>query len=445
MPAGGWDVIALLDINNAYVSMERVFRPSLCGLPVVVLSNNDGCAVARSNEAKAMGVRMGQPFFEFRHLVEDSGLVALSANFALYGDMSDRFMSLAAGLGPGQEIYSIDETFISLDGVRGDLVARAHAVRSRILQWLGLPCCVGIAATKTLAKLANHIAKSAERKPGSYPAEHAQVCHLGRLSPEALHVLLDATPVGEVWGVGRRMEEQLREASITTAGDLARLDPVIARTRWSVVLERTVRELQAEPCIALEDAPVAKQQIACTRSFGSPVQDLELLIQAVSEFASRAAEKLRRQGSHACQVLVFIRTSPFRKKDAQYSRSMVVPLRRPCADTAAIASAAIAGLRAIYRPGFNLAKAGVMLLELRDAADQQLELSLDDDEPARDRAGLMQALDVINDRWGRGTMRIGSAKQAKAPAGTAASWQMRQERRTPAYTTEWEAMPVVRA
>lgn len=444
-------MLALLDINNAYCSMERVFRPSLNGLPVVVLSNNDGCAVARSDEAKALGIKMGQPFFEFRHLVEDAGLVALSANFALYGDMSDRFMSLAAGLGPAQEVYSIDETFIDLTGVRGDLVARARAVRGRILQWLGLPCCVGIGPTKTLAKMANHIAKSAERKPGSYPVEHAQVCHLGALSPAARQELLDATPVGDVWGVGRRIEEQLRAAGVTTAGQLANMDPASVKMRWSVVLERTVRELQGEQCIALEDAPAARQQIACTRSFGAPVRELRPLIEAVSEFASRAAEKLRRQHGHASQVLVFIRTSPFRQKDAQFSRSMVVPLRRPCADTSAIVGAAVAGLRAIYRPGFNLAKAGVMLLDLTDASDEQLELGLEDDEPTRDREKLMSALDAVNDRWGKGTVQVGSAKIRSAgghrPAGRGqlAGWQMRQERRTPAYTTDWSAIPVVRS
>lgn len=434
-------MLALLDINNAYVSMERVFRPSLNGLPVVVLSNNDGCAVARSDEAKALGVKMGQPFFEFRHLVDRAGLVALSANFALYGDMSDRFMSLAAGLGPEQEIYSIDETFISLDGVRGDLVMRARAVRSRVLHWLGLPCCIGIGPTKTLAKLANHIAKSAERKPGSYPVEHAQVCHLGCLSPDALHELLAATPVGEVWGVGRRIEEQLRAGGIETAGQLAQLDPVTVRMRWSVVLERTVRELQGVRCIDLDDASAPRQQIACTRSFGAPVRDLQPLIEAVTSFATRAAEKLRQQDSHAAQVLVFLRTSPFRRKDAQYSRSIVVPLRRPCADTAAIVASAVAGVQAIYRPGFNLAKAGVMLLDLQPAAEQQLELGLQDDEPARNREQLMKALDGINGRWGKGTMRVGQAKASDAAAG---GWQMRQERRTPAYTTEWASMPSVR-
>jgi DNA polymerase V len=179
-------VYALVDGNNFYVSCERVFRPSLNGHAVIVLSNNDGCAIARSNEAKALGIKMGAPWFQIRHLEEDAGLVSLSANFTLYGDMSDRMMTLAAGLGPTQEIYSIDESFVGLHGVRGDLVARAHKVRGRILQWTGIPTCIGIAATKTLAKLANHIAKDAERKPGSYPTELAQVCNLSAMPAQEL-------------------------------------------------------------------------------------------------------------------------------------------------------------------------------------------------------------------------------------------------------------------
>ncbi len=435
-------MLALLDINNAYVSMERVFMPSLNGLPVVVLSNNDGCAVARSDEARALGVRMGQPFFQFKHLQEDAGLVALSANFGLYGDMSDRFMSLAAGLGPGQEVASIDEVFVSLDGVRGDLVERSRRLRARMLKWLGLPCCIGIAQTKTLAKLANHIAKAAERKPGSYPVEHAQVCHLGRLSPATMHELLAATPVGDVWGVGPRIEEQLRAVGISTAAELAKLDAATIRKNWSVTLERTVRELQGTPCFDFEDTPVPRQQIASTRSFGSPVTELAPLIQAVTEFATRAAEKLRRQQSHAGRVLVFIRTSPFRKRDEQYSGQMVVPLRRPCSDTHDIVGAALNGLRAIYKPGFNLMKAGVMLVDLQPEAVGQLELGLEDDERPRDRARLMQALDVVNDRFGKGTLSIGSGKPRRAAQG---KWETKLERRTPAYTTDWDSMPVARA
>lgn len=438
-------MFALLDGNNFYCSCERVFRPALERAPMVVLSNNDGCAIARSNEAKALGVKMGQPWFEIRHLEEEAGLIALSANFALYGDMSDRMMSLAAGLGPEQEIYSIDECFIGLSGVRGDLKARAVKVRDRILQWTGLPCCVGIGPTKTLSKFANHVAKSAERKPGSYPAEHAQVCDLSKLSRSEVEALLASAEAGDIWGVGRRIGQQLAEGGIRSALDLAKMDPASVKRGWSVVLERTVRELQGIACIGLDDSPEPKKQIACTRSFGYPVEDLAALVEAVSSFVTRAAEKLRAQESLAAEVLVFIRTSPFRKSP-QCSRSVVVPLRRPTDDNLAIAQAALAGLRSIYEPGFQYAKAGVMLLELRPRAVEQMELDLDEQEegaqPLRDRGRLMAALDRVNDRWGKGTLAIGSANASKARG--IPKWGMKQERRTPAYTTEWDEMPTVK-
>lgn len=437
-------MFALVDGNNFYVSCERVFRPSLEGVPVIVLSNNDGCAIARSNEAKALGIKMGQPWHEVKHLQEDAGLVALSANFALYGDMSDRMMSLAAGLGPTQEIYSIDESFIGLDGVRGDLKARAIAIRARIHRWVGIPCGIGIAKTKTLAKLANHIAKTAERKPGSYSFEHAQVCDMSTLGRAQLEDLLGATDVGDVWGVGRKISEQLKSNGVHTALDLSRIDLATLKRGWSVVLERTAMELRGIPCIDLEDSPAHKKQIACTRSFGKPVQALEPLIEAISEFTSRAAEKLRKQGSHASQLMVFIRTSPFRKTP-QYSRSTVVPLICPTSDTTALIQAAVWGLKHIYRPGFDLAKAGVMLLELTDAHAVQSELGFD--IPAsmfeRDRDRLMQAMDGVNERWGKGTVNVGSAMQANSQES--GQWRMRQERRTPRYTTCWDELAVVKA
>lgn len=433
---------ALIDGNNFYVSCERVFRPSLIGRPVVVLSNNDGCAIARSNEAKALGVKMAQPWFEIRKLEESHGLVALSANFTLYGDMSDRMMTLAAGLGPQAETYSIDEAFVGLHGVRGDLAGRAHAVRARILQWIGIPTCVGIGQTKTLAKLANYIAKSAERKPGSYPAELARVCNLAALGQDDLLTLYRLTPVGEVWGVGPRIGKQLQAEGVTTVLDLFRMPPAMARARWGVVMERTIRELLGQACIELDDAPQPKQEIACTRSFGRPVQQLPPLIEAVSEFAARAAEKLRKQGSLAGQLHVFAHTSPFRP-GPRFSRSVTVPLRRPTADTTQLVRAAVAGMRSIYRPGYDLAKAGVMLFDLVDGQTWQGELALDD-EDKHDRSRLMAAMDVLNHRYGRGTVHVASTG-IEGQNGDARGWAMRQDRRTPQYTTRWEDVPVAKA
>jgi DNA polymerase V len=420
-----------------------VFRPSLNIVPTVVLSNNDGCCVARSNEAKALGIKMGAPYFQVKHFEETHGLVALSANFALYGDLSDRMMSIAAGLGPTQEVYSIDESFIGLDGVRGDLVERSHKIRSRILQWVGIPCGIGIGSTKTLAKLANHIAKTAERKPGVYPYHLAQVCNLAALSPAELVALFEATEVGEVWGIGRRISKQLTDGGIKTVQDLVRMDPATIRRGWSVVLERTVRELQGMQCIGLDDTPEPKKEIACTRSFGHPVLELSGLVEAVTEFSSRAAEKVRKQHSLAGNVMVFIRTSPFRK-DAQYSRSVVVPLLRPSADTGVIVQAAAMGLQAIYQPGYKYAKAGVMLLELQHDSIVQGELDLGDGgtlDALTEKARLMTALDTINRRFGKGTMKMASA----GLDGDRRVWSMRQERRTPAYTTNWADIPVARA
>ena len=432
-------MFALVDGNNFYVSCERVFRPSLNGRPVVVLSNNDGCCVARSNEAKALGIKMGAPWFEVRHMEATEGLVGLSANFALYGDMSDRMMSLAAGLGPTQEIYSIDESFIGLHGVRGDLVKRGHAIRARILQWTGIPCGIGMGSTKTLAKLANHIAKTAERNPGSYPAELAQVCNLAALPAQDLDDVLRLTLVDEVWGVGRKIAAQLHEGGVHTVLDLVRMDAATVRRRWSVVLERTVRELQGMPCIELDAMGAPRKEIACTRSFGRSVTDLEPLAEAVTEFASRAAEKLRKQGSVAGQVLVFAHTSPFRP-GPRFARSRVVPLRRPTADTGLLVAAALAALRSIYEPGFAIAKAGVMLLDLQSCEFEQCELALADD-PSEDRSRLMFALDALNQRYGKGTVHCGSAGTARQVK----SWGMKQERRTPQYTTRWEDVPIARA
>ena len=248
-------MFALVDGNNFYVSCERVFEPSLNGRPVVVLSSNDGCAIARSNEAKALGIKMGAPWFQIRHLEKEAGLIGLSANLALYGDMSTRMMRITSELGPTQEIYSIDESFIGLHGVRDDLGMRAWTVRNRILKWIGIPCGVGIGPTKTLAKLANHVAKTAERKPGSYPSEFATVCNLALLPLASREALMAATEVGDVWGVGPRISKQLRDAGVLTALDLARMNPALVRERWSVVLERTVRELQGESCLPIEDVP----------------------------------------------------------------------------------------------------------------------------------------------------------------------------------------------
>ncbi len=431
-------MFALVDGNNFYVSCERVFRPSLEGHPVVVLSNNDGCAIARSDEAKALGIKMGHPHFKIRREFPNAGVIAISANFVLYGDMSSRFMGISAALGPSQEIYSIDECFVDLDGVGGDLVRRSHAIRNRLQRWLGLPAGIGIGQTKTLAKLANHVAKSAVRKPGTYPEEFGYVCDLAALPPSDFDAVLAATAVGEIWGVGRKIGAQLEAVGVSTALDLARMVPSLARKRWSVVLERTVRELQGQPCIGLDDVPPAKQQIACTRSFGRRITDLPSLIEAVSLFASRAAEKLRNQDGTAGQVLVFIHTSPF-SEGKQYANSATIRLLRPTSDTLHIVQGAVKGLRGIYKPGFDYAKAGVMLLDIGSAGVVQGELDLFTDR--EERSELMTAIDSINSKFGKGAIRVASAGAGEKKR----EWQMRQELRTPRYTTCLADIPIARA
>jgi len=444
-------MFALVDANNMYVSCERVFQPRLVGRPVVVLSSNDGACIARSNEAKALGVQMAQPWFQVKHLVRSAGLVAVSANFELYNDLSSRMMAVAARFAPEQMIYSIDESFLSFEGVGGDLVDIGKELRATVLRETGLPTSVGFGPTMTLAKLANHVAKTADRKPGSYPGHLAKVCNLGTLRQAELERIFAATEVGEVWGVGRKIDAKLKESGVRTVLDLVRTDTAALRKKFSVVLEKTLRELRGTACMTMDDAPVAKKQILVSRSFGKSVTDICGIVEAVSEFASRAAEKLRQQNSVASSIGVFFMTSPFRQNDRQHSVNISVPLVRPSADTRLLVSAAVDAVRCQCRSGFNYAKAGVMLIDLRPAGQQQGELNLFSEAPGsqasgagQDRTGLMQAIDKLNRRFGRGSVQIGSASLASNDDDER-SWSTKQERRSPRYTTRWEEMPVVRA
>jgi DNA polymerase V len=440
-------MFALVDVNNMYVSCERVFRPSLNGRPVVVLSNNDGACIARSNEAKDLGVRMAQPWFEVRHLQRSAGLVALSANFELYGDMSARMMSLAATYAPRQEVYSIDECFLDLDGVPGPRVDLGRALRAQVLAWTGLPTSVGFGATKTLAKLANHVAKTADRKPGSYPAALARVCDLGALGAAERHAVLQATDVGCVWGIGRQTTAKLQAAGIRTVADLLQADVAALRRQFGVVMEKTLRELRGTPCLQLDDTPDGNQQIMCSRSFGAPVSDLPTLIEVASQFTTQVARKLREQGSVAGAVHVFISTSPYRRHDRQHSPSATLPLPRPTADTRELVSATVRALRGIYRPGFNYLKAGVMLVDLQPQARGHDTPDLFDElAPAAShrRDGLMKALDSVNQRFGRHALTVASAAPG-LPRGVPAAHASRQQRRSPRYTTRLDEIATLRA
>lgn len=426
-------IFALVDGNNFYVSCERVFNPRLIGKPVVVLSNNDGCVVARSQEAKDLGLKMGVPWFQVRHLEADAGLIGLSSNYALYADMSSRMMAVLGAYSPGQEVYSIDESFLDLTGFRRDLTAYGLEMRAHVLRWLGLPTCVGIGASKTLAKLANHIAKK------NVGREWHGVCDLTRLAPPERDALMGRIDVGDVWGVGRRLSVALQELGVQTALDLRQANATALRKRFSVVLERTVHELNGLACMELDVQPSPQKQIVCSRSFGAPVLDEPQLGEAIAEFCTRAAERLRGQELAAGRLQVFIQTSLFRKQDKQYANAVTLPFPAPTADTRSFVKMALAGLAHIYRPGFRYAKAGVMLLELQP--QHVVQLSLDFDDASRQRATrAMAAMDALNARFGKGTVVVGSA----APTATPRSWVMQQSRKSPPFTTDWDYLPIAR-
>jgi DNA polymerase V len=419
--------VALIDGNNFYVSCERVFNPALEGRPVVVLSNNDGCVVARSAEVKALGVKMGAPWFQLKDLARKHGILALSSNYALYADMSSRMMSVLGSYSPQQEIYSIDECFLGLDGFPpAELAAYGQRIRQQVKLWVGLPVCVGIAATKTLAKLANHCAK--KNLAGS-----DGVCDFGRMSAPQMDALLDRIGIGEVWGVGRRLTEKLTRRGIATVKQLRDADSKTLRREFSVVLERTVLELRGIACVELEEAAPNKQQIICSRTFGRYVYSLDELNEAVAGYLARAAEKLRYQGSLASALQVFVRTNPFNPDHPQYQRGLTVPLPQATSDSVALTRAALWALKRLYKPGYAYQKAGVMLLDLSDAATPQGCLFTGH----RDNTTLMQVMDRVNRQWGRGTLKL-------AAEGVQQGWRMRRQRMSPAYTTSWNELPQVR-
>ncbi|BCB25917.1 DNA polymerase V subunit UmuC [Sulfurimicrobium lacus] len=422
--------IALIDCNNFYVSCERVFNPRLEGRPVVVLSNNDGCVVARSNEVKALGVGMAVPWFQIRALAEQHDIVALSSNYALYADMSNRVMAILSSFSPSQEVYSIDECFLDLSGFEHlGLTRYAQTMRHRIRRQLGLPVCVGIATSKTLAKLANHVAKKR--------AAFDSVCDFGALDSGDLDRLLGDIEVGEVWGVGRRLAPKLGDMGIRTVLDLKRASPARIRQRFSIVLERTVEELNGVPRLSLEEVTAPNQQIISSRSFGMPVLGLAELQQAVQTYTVRAALKLRRQNALAGAIHVFIRTNPFKENAPQYSPSITVPLASPTSDSIALSHGALQGLKTIYRPGFAYTKAGVMLSELIPASRRALTLFDDPAQLARS-TGLMQALDRINQTFGQGTIKL-------AGEGLTPHWHTKSERKSPCYTTRLSDVVVAQA
>ncbi|HEL9911728.1 TPA: Y-family DNA polymerase [Klebsiella pneumoniae] len=421
-------MFALCDVNSFYASCETVFRPDLKGRPVVVLSNNDGCVIARSPEAKPF-VKMGEPYFKQKDMFRRHGIIAFSSNYELYADMSNRVMTTLEELSPRCEIYSIDEAFCDLTGVRNcrDLTDFGREIRETVLRRTHLTVGVGIAQTKTLAKLANHAAKQWQRQT-------AGVVDLSNL--ERQRKLMALLPVDEVWGVGRRISKKLETMGINTVLQLADTDIRFIRKHFNVVLERTVRELRGEPCLGLEEFAPIKQEIVCSRSFGGRITEYHEMRQAICSYASRAAEKLRGEHQYCRFISAFVKTSPFALNEPYYGNNASVKLLTPTQDSRDIITAATKCLDAIWRDGHRYQKAGVMLGDFYSQGVAQLNL-FDDNAPRRGSEKLMEVLDHLNAKGGRGTLYF-------AGQGIHTAWQMKREMLSPRYTTRLNDLLVVK-
>lgn len=414
----GREIMYLLaDCNNFYASCERVFRPELNGKPVIVLSNNDGCVIARSNEAKALGVRMGQPFFELTELRRQHGIAVFSTNFVMYGDMSNRVKYMLSKYSPQSEDYSIDESFLLLEGFeRFDLHEYGQKIAREVRHGTGIPISVGIAPTKTLAKVANKFAKK-------YP-RYKSACVID--SDDKRVKALKLTDIGDVWGVGRRYEKKLRNMGVNTAYDFTQLTREWVRKHMTVVGEKMWRELRGESCIDIETIPPDKKQIMTSRSFGSMIGDYASLAEAVSNFACICAGKLRKQKSCTTSLMVFLHTNPFREDMPQYYRNIVVNLPVATNSSMEIVHYALEGLRKIYREGYQYKKAGVMLLEIVDMNAVQINLFDTVDRAKHSR--IMEVMDFVNGKYDRNKLKL-------AVQGNGNEWKMRQEQLSPCYTT----------
>ena len=413
-------MIALVDCNNFYASCERVFDPSLNGKPVVVLSNNDGCVIARSNEAKALGIPMGAPLFKYARLIEAEQVRVFSSNFALYGDMSRRVMNILEQNARRIEIYSIDEAFLD-PGSSGGLQAYARELRAKVLKYTGIPVSIGIAPSKTLAKIATHIAK---KRPGT--GGYFVLSDEKERRRELAHF-----PVPELWGVGRRTAVKLRNMGIGTAGEFTRLSDAFVRREFTVTGLRMKEELLGRPVILFEAAGKPKKAICTARSFGEMIERRDHLEQAVSSHTVTCAEKLRRQDSLASSLLVFIHTNAFREDLPQYRRNILVSFPAT-QNTLTLVKTAKAALGKIYRSGYRYKKAGVILMDISPAGLYQRELFRGDPLEERDMR-LVRASDMLNEKYGRGTLRLGDQ-------GLRDKHALKQSRRSRSYTTQWEEL-----
>jgi DNA polymerase V len=422
-------LIALADCNNFYVSCERVFRPELIGKPVAVLSNNDGIIVARSQEVKALGIRMGTPVFQVQSLIHRHQIQLFSSNYTLYADMSTRVMSILEEFTPNLEIYSIDEAFLDLTGVcDSDPIAYGQRIKKTVFRATGIPVCVGMGPTKTLAKLANFAAKKWQQTGGI----------LDLSDPERREKLMRIVPVGEVWGIGSRITARLNQLGIVTVWDLASQPVDRIRDQFNVVVARTVMELNGIPCLDLEEIAPDKQQIVCSRSFSRRLTEYRELSEALAEFCSRAAEKLRYQNSVAGHISVFLRTNPFNPNEPQYQRAAGITLSFATQDTRVIVGAANRLLKELFREGYRYQKCGVQLSRIQPASlPEQTDLYDWTAFGPAENGKLMQAVDRINRRFPKSI--------AVAATGFDKAWKPKAKRVSKRYTTDWQELVVIKA
>lgn len=413
-------VFGLVDCHACYVSCERIFNPTLIGKATVVLSNNDGAVVARDDLSKKLGVKMGQPFFEIKHLVESKQLRVCSSNYALYQDISNRVTKVISQYVPAYEVYSIDESFIDLSGINENLEKLCLEIKSQIYRQVGMPVGVGVGKTKTLAKLNNWASKKWKAKTGSVVVI---------LDDERQNKLLSFADVGEVWGCGSRTQKRLELMNVTKAIHLAQYDKKALRQMFNVNIERTARELTGQVCFGLEESPEPKQNIASTRMFGKRVYELLELRQAVASYAAKAAVKLRKEGMLTSCLQVFIQTSRF--DDNPYSKATIVGLESPTDDTRELIAASQAGLTRIYRANTPYAKAGIMLSQFTPKAGYVPDLFAKPERRNNDR--LMALMDSVNKVQGAGTLRFAIEPETS-------SWGMKREFLSPAYTTKWNEL-----
>lgn len=417
-------LVALVDCNNFYASCERVFQPALRGKPVVVLSNNDGCVIARSNEAKALGIGMGDPWHIYKGRFNEQGVVVRSSNYTLYGDLSARVMEVLKDFTQRLEIYSIDEAFLCVTGDAAAIETHIDRLRQTVHQWVGIPVSVGVAPTKVLAKVANRLAKKDPESRGSLILldAHAQTNALARLE------------LTDLWGVARRMEQRLKDFGVKTPLDLRDADPQAIRQQFGVVMQRLVLELRGISCLPLELAVPDRKSIISSRSFGSLIREREQVEESVRTFTARAAAKMRRQDLACSRLGVFIETNPFRERDLQYTGSQVISLPVATADTAKLTAAAIKAFDVIWKDGYRYKKAGVMLLNLEKASAVGSGLfdRADDGKSMR----RMRIVDELNGRFGRNTLTFGTTSEPRA-------WLLRSNMLSPRFTTHWDELLVI--